>query len=894
MQNLPDTMPTKHALVRTRRAVAGASLALLAVALLGTPAAYGSVKVEDLPERYQQWLEEVALLIDDEETAAFLELEEDYQRDAFIERFWKARDPDPDTERNGVRDGWYTRLDIATERYGNWTEDRARVLLLNGEPAQEEKLSCQEMVYPLEVWDYPWSERAKRQARLLFYNRVGKPRLWIPNDGYVALFKEPPHVLVQRCQRSELSRPHGGPAVARRHGFDPPSPIPDDDFLRGHGRGDLSYQCAMKLLLELCGLEKGPTAVDAVTAMEREEEAGGNAEIFLARLQSRPEPERPEWLATFAAHSTDLPADADLLDGDVAVRFAGRHQSRTVMDVEIQVPREEATPAALGEHSSFDFVLTGEVLREAELFESFRYSFSIPEAEAPETLPLVFRRHLRPGEYSLVMKLEDVHGGRFFRREEDVTVPKEPPPGAGWDVDTGEEEWALDAVGVLAGDDSDLTLELTGADEGVLVGSVRFEAAVHADDVDKLTFFLDGKPLLSRSRPPYTVELNLGEVPRPHSVRAAAYARDGSVIATDELDINAGENRFHLDIVDPRSGSAVSGQVPVRIEVDTPEGTAVERLEIYRGDTRVATLHQPPFVQRVPIPEGPGFLRAVAYLPDGSVAEDTVILNVEGSLEEVNVELVELYATVLDPEGHAVSGLTARDFRVREDGEPQSIVRFEPVSDRPVNVGIVVDASSSMEDHLPRVRQAATGFLNSFMEPQDRAALVVFNDRPRLLEKLTGDADAVAQALASFGAEGNTALWDSVVFALHHLGGIEGQRALLVLTDGKDESSRFDFEQALAYARAMGTTIYTIGIGTDLVTRRHLAQLSEESGGRSFRVDSSYELDEIYQVIARELRAGYLVVYQSPRSDGDRSFRQVEASLDRPGYEVRTIRGYYP
>jgi hypothetical protein len=92
----------------------------------------------------------------------------------------------------------------------------------------------------------------------------------------------------------------------------------------------------------------------------------------------------------------------------------------------------------------------------------------------------------------------------------------------------------------------------------------------------------------------------------------------------------------------------------------------------------------------------------------------------------------------------------------------------------------------------------------------------------------------------------------------------------------------------------MGATIYTIGIGTDIVTRRHLATLAEESGGRSFRIDRSEELEEIYATIARELRAGYLAVYQSSRSDGDRAFRRVEADLTRPGHQVRTIRGYYP
>lgn len=872
-------MQPRFALLRPKGAAAAGALLLLAAALIGPPGARAG-RVDELSERYQRWLAEVELLIDKGERKAFLALEADYQRDAFIESFWKARDADPQTERNGVRDAWYERLRHSSERFGNWTEDRARIFLLNGQPAVEERIACQLILHPVEVWRYPWTERAGRELQLLFYQPWGQPppRLWTPRDTYLVLFSEPKKILEQRCRN----------AVSRM--------VPNLQFQRGHGREDLSFECAMILLVDLCGFERGLLVQEAIVALELEEEFGGNVETLLARLQSRPEPERSEWLATFGAHSTQIPAGAPPLEAELEVRFPGRHQSRTVVDVELRLPREQATAADLGRHSSYDFVLTGEVLRGEELFESFRYSFGFPQADAPEVLPLVVRRHLRPGEYELVVKLEDVHGQRFLRREEPLTVPRVRPgePAAAGDH-RAEETWALEAVGVLEGGEAEeAVVELEAPGDGVLVGGLRLEAMVRGEGVAKLTFSLDGKPMLTRTKAPYTVELDLGADPRPHTVRATAYDAAGREIAADEVAINAGENRFAVRIVEPRSGSIVAGRVPVRVEVHTPAGEALARLELFRGEDRVAILDQPPFVQPVQVPEGPAYLRAVGYLEDGSAAEDTVLVNVEGAFEEVDVELVELYATVLDRSGRPVTDLAAGELRIREDGEPQAIVRFEPVADRPVHLAIVVDASASMADHLPRVRKAAVGFLDSFMEPQDRAALVAFNDRPRLLEKLTGDAGALAEELAGFTAEGNTALWDSVVFALHHLGGIQGQRALLVLTDGKDETSRFDFDQTLAYARAMGATIYTIGIGTDIVTRRDLATLAEESGGRSFRIDRSEELEEIYAAIARELRAGYLAVYQSSRSDGDRAFRRVEAEVTRPGHQVRTIRGYFP
>lgn len=829
---------------------------------------------EELPERYQQWLREVDLLLDKQERKAFLALEADYQRDAFIERFWKARDPYPATERNEMKDAWYARLEWAKEELGSWTEDRARVYLLNGAPALRQEIpGCHLVLHPLEVWHYPRSERARRDVELLFYERHGgpPPRLWTPRDGYVALFSEPKNILEQRCTAGGIE------------------PGPSALFTKRFSDLDISYECASYLVIQLCGPEYGKLLQNVFYDLEMEEKVSGSVELLLARVQSRPDPEQEEWLATFSARSTDVPADAKPLPVETDVRYPGRRGSRTVVEVVLGVPREEATLADLGPHASFDFVLTGEVLRSDELFESFRYSFGFPEAEAPAVLPLVFRRHLRPGEYTLVFKLEDVHGQKLARREVPLTVPREPTTSG------PDEPWVEEARRELQGEDRragvvDLRTEATG----VVVGLVRFDATVADPDVARVDFSLDGRVVLGRTRPPFSVELDLGDSPRPHVVRATALDESGLELGRDELELNVGENRFAVRIVSPRSGSAVTDMVDVRVELATPDDKRLDRLELYRGEDLVATLEQPPFEQPIPAPEGPGYVRAMAYLDDGSSTEDLVLLNVEGAVEETRVDLVELYLTVLDGGGHPVTDLSSEELRVRENGQPQTIVRLEPVANRPVHLALVLDGSASMAERLPEVRRTAVGFLESFLQPRDRAALVLFNDKPRLLERLTNDVEALAEEIAGFTAEGNTALYDAVVFALHHLAGIRGQRAVVVITDGKDETSRFDFEQTLDYARAAGSTIYTIGIGTDLATRRHLARLASESGGRSFEVEGTADLETIYATIARELRAGYLVVYQSSASPDDTSFRRVEVDVTRPGHEVRAPRGYFP
>ena len=167
---------------------------------------------------------------------------------------------------------------------------------------------------------------------------------------------------------------------------------------------------------------------------------------------------------------------------------------------------------------------------------------------------------------------------------------------------------------------------------------------------------------------------------------------------------------------------------------------------------------------------------------------------------------------MLDRDGHPVDGLTKADFAVAEDGVKQDVVRFEQVRDLPIHAATLIDISASMEESLGDAKSAALSFFQQAIHPKDRAAVVTFNDRPNLAVKFTNDVNELAAGLAGLKAERGTALYDSLIFALYYFNGIKGQRALLVLSDGKDESSRFSYEQTLEYARRAGVTIYTVAL----------------------------------------------------------------------------------
>ena len=223
-------------------------------------------------------------------------------------------------------------------------------------------------------------------------------------------------------------------------------------------------------------------------------------------------------------------------------------------------------------------------------------------------------------------------------------------------------------------------------------------------------------------------------------------------------------------------------------------------------------------------------------------------------------------------------------------------MRFELVGDLPIHAAILIDISASMDENLEIARDAALGFFEQAIQPRDRATLITFNDHPNLAVKFTNDITQLAGGLAGLTAERGTALYDSLMFALYYFNGIKGQRALLMLSDGKDESSRFRFEETLDYARRAGVTLYAIGLSL----RRHsgprprLARLAAETGGRSFFVDEPAELQAIYETIQKELRSRYHLAYQSTNTETDNEFRGIDVKVARNGVEAKTLRGYYP
>ena len=478
----------------------------------------------------------------------------------------------------------------------------------------------------------------------------------------------------------------------------------------------------------------------------------------------------------------------------------------------IEVEREEAELNDR-ERSGYNFLLDGEVLRNGELFETFRYRFDLPlETTSGDTIPLVLERYLRPGDYQLVLKLEDLNGDRFFGETVDLEVPRVEPQRVIQHVTPPDDAGELGPESALAKleeanasiDAGDHTVRLLPPADKLHVGNLRVQAETTGEEIAKVAFFLNGRRVMAKRRAPYSVELSLGDSPGVHTLQAVAYDTEENVLARDALPINAGPHRFDVRLIEPQPGRSFQRSLRAEAEVVVPPLDKLDRVEFYLNETLLATVFQPPFVQPLFLPndELTAYVRVVAYLTNGNTAEDLVFVNAPDNLDEVSVQFVELYTTFLTRRGKPIAEeepITQDEITVLEDGKEQQIGRFEPVQNRPIHAALLLDTSTSMESNIRQVEKAALRFFENVLRPQDRAAVVVFNDFTDLRVPLTNSLEVLAGGMTELVAEGDTALHDSLIYTLYYLAGLKGKRAVILISDGEDSKSEYTYQETLEF-----------------------------------------------------------------------------------------------
>jgi Ca-activated chloride channel family protein len=274
-----------------------------------------------------------------------------------------------------------------------------------------------------------------------------------------------------------------------------------------------------------------------------------------------------------------------------------------------------------------------------------------------------------------------------------------------------------------------------------------------------------------------------------------------------------------------------------------------------------------------------------------------------GSFIRMNVDLVLVPVTVTDPMNRLVTGLEKSDFQVYENNKEEPIRTFA-AEDAPVSIGIIFDLSGSMTSKLLRAKEAILQFIKT-ANPQDEFFVIGFNDRPELIEDFTSSVEDIQARLATVRSGHRTALLDAIYYGVQKMRDAGHERkALLVVSDGGDNRSRFTEGEVRSEVREADVEIYSIGIfdpyaptPEERTGPQLLADVSEVTGGRLFRVDDIDELGDIAEKISTELRNQYVIGYRPHDLTRDGKWRKVKVKVNPPpGLPPLTIyarTGYY-
>jgi Ca-activated chloride channel family protein len=270
-----------------------------------------------------------------------------------------------------------------------------------------------------------------------------------------------------------------------------------------------------------------------------------------------------------------------------------------------------------------------------------------------------------------------------------------------------------------------------------------------------------------------------------------------------------------------------------------------------------------------------------------------------------NVDEVVLNVTVLDEGGHLVTDLKKDDFKIFEDGVPQTIASFQH-QDIPVSMGIIIDNSGSMRDKRAAVNTAALDLVKA-SNRDDEAFIVNFSDEAFIDQDFTSDIGKLREGLAHIDSKGGTALYDAVVASADQLAknAKRPKQALLIITDGEDNASTFNLEQTIRRVQDLqGPVVYSIGLlfgdeggRESRRAKRALKLLSDETGGIPFFPKSLADVDTIAAEVARDIRNQYTIGYHSTKPPSQGGYRVLKVESHGEGHGklfVRTRSGYYP
>jgi Ca-activated chloride channel family protein len=356
-------------------------------------------------------------------------------------------------------------------------------------------------------------------------------------------------------------------------------------------------------------------------------------------------------------------------------------------------------------------------------------------------------------------------------------------------------------------------------------------------------------------------------------------------------------------ILSPTAEQPVFGPIDVSVGVTSAE--KVDRVELFINGKLTGTAQKPPYRFSVDMGEENvrREFRAVAHTTSGATASDVVVTVPVQITDELNLKLRALFVSVVHDGQHNLA-LGQEDFQVFDNGAPQQIVTFGR-DELPLTAVLLLDTSESMGEKLEAVRRGTRAFLDG-MKPADEAMLALFSDRLLRFTPFTSDKKTLDSVIASTQAAGGTAVNDFLYLSLKLLDARQGQRVVVLFSDGSDVHSVLPATDVLWKARAGQSLIYWIQLGgrhqsftsawRDFKGNdREYAELEKavrESGGRVLTIDRIEDLEGAFRNILQELRQQYALGYYPTNAKGDGKWHKIQVTLRGGGGRVHTREGY--
>src|SRR5271157_3947393 len=289
---------------------------------------------------------------------------------------------------------------------------------------------------------------------------------------------------------------------------------------------------------------------------------------------------------------------------------------------------------------------------------------------------------------------------------------------------------------------------------------------------------------------------------------------------------------------------------------------------------------------------------------------------------KVDVDVVNVLASVRDKKGALIPNLAKEDFTILEDGKPQPIKYFTRETDLPLTIGLLIDVSGSQRNLIQIERNAASQFFAQVLQKKDEAFLISFGEEAELLQDYTGSARLLTNAMndlrVSSGVGGlgpgpvptaggprGTVLYDAVYLAAHdQLQKQVGRKVIVVITDGVDEGSRLRIDDAVMAAQKADAVIYSIeysdpsayggfGWGMGNAGGAALHRMSDDTGGHVYKVDRKNSLEVVFRELQEEMRSQYSIGYTPLNDAKDGGYRKLDIKLANKDLKAQARKGYY-